>query len=168
LPFDVGKKEYLIANSDGVEKRHKKIMKYAIFNASFKLIIKKNNKILMLTESPSGCLDFPGGRLENNEIKNPLKDLFKREIREELGKDIKYKILGPAIQYRRYNKTTKMNVLVSAYEAEYLSGEIKLSDEHSKYEWINPKTYDLKGKKIKNKEEMLAFKNYFKIFPIYS
>jgi len=109
-------------------------------------------------------LDFPGGRIEKNEVKLPIEALFKREIIEELGKDVKYKILGPAIQYRRYNRYTKMNALITAYEAKYLSGDIKLSSEHSKYEWIDPKTYNLKDKKINNKEEGLAFESYFKKF----
>jgi len=137
-------------------------MKYATFNVSFKLILRKNNKILILTESETGFLDFPGGRIEKDETKLPLKDLFKREITEELGKDIKYEILGPAIQYRRYNKFTRMHVLITVYEAKYLGGKIKLSSEHNQYEWINPKKYNLKDKKINNPEERLAFKNYFK------
>jgi len=137
-------------------------MKYAVFNVSFKLILRKNNKILVLTESATGFLDFPGGRIEKNEIKMPLKDLFKREIAEELGKNVKYEILGPVIQYRRYNKYTKMSALITAYEAKYLSGKIKLSNEHNKYEWVDPKTYSLKDKKINNEEERLAFENYFK------
>jgi len=137
-------------------------MKYATFNASFKLILRKNNKILILTESTAGFLDFPGGRIEKKEIKLPIKNLFKREIIEELGEDVKYEVLGPTIQYRRYNKYTKMHSLVTAYEAKYLSGKIKLSSEHSKYEWVDPKTYNLKDKKINNDEERLAFENYFK------
>jgi len=141
-------------------------MKYATFNISFKLILRKNDKILILTESATGFLDFPGGRIEKNEVKLPIKDLFKREITEELGKDVKYKILGPIIQYRRYNKYTKIHALITAYEAKYLSGDIKLSSEHSKYEWVNPKKYNLKDKKINNDEERLAIKNYFKIIKI--
>lgn len=135
---------------------------YAIFITSFKLILKKNKKILVLTESDSGCLDLPGGRIERKEANLPLEDLFKREIREELGGNVKYRILGPAMQYRRYNKFTKMYALITAYEAEYLSGKIKLSSEHNRYEWINPKKYNLKDKKINNEEERLAFENYFK------
>ena len=139
-------------------------MKYATFNVSFKLIFRKNNKILLLTESATGFLDFPGGRIEKNEIKLPIKDLFKREVEEELGKDIKYKILGPVIQYRRYNKYTKMHALITVYEARYLSGQIKLSAEHSKYEWVDPKEYNLRDKKINNEEEEKAFEDYFKKF----
>jgi 8-oxo-dGTP diphosphatase len=142
----------------------KEIMKYAFFNVSFKLILRKNNKILALTESATGFLDFPGGRIEKNEIKLPIKDLFKREIVEELGRDVKYKIMGPAIQYRRYNKYTKMHVLITAYEAKYLSGQIKLSGEHSKYEWVDPNKYNLRNKKINNEEEKSAFESYFKTF----
>ena len=141
-----------------------KNMKYATFNVSFKLIFRKNNKILLLTESATGFLDFPGGRIEKNEIKLPIKDLFKREVEEELGKDIKYKILGPVIQYRRYNKYTKMHALITVYEARYLSGQIKLSAEHSKYEWVDPKEYNLRDKKINNEEEEKAFEDYFKKF----
>jgi len=139
-------------------------MKYATFNVSFKIILRKNNKILILTESATGFLDFPGGRIEKNEMKIPIKDLFKREVKEELGKNIKYKILGPVIQCRRYNKYTKMHALITAYEARYLSGQIKLSSEHSKYEWVNPKEYNLKDKKINNEEERKAFEDYFKKF----
>ncbi|NCO89624.1 NUDIX hydrolase [Candidatus Wolfebacteria bacterium] len=71
---------------------------YAAFLVSFKLIFRKNNRILILTESATGFLDFPGGRVEKKEITLPIKDLFKRETKEELGKDVKYRILGPAIQ----------------------------------------------------------------------
>ena len=137
-------------------------MKYATFNASFKLIMRKNNKILILTESATGFLDFPGGRVERKEVRISINDLFKREITEELGKNIKYKILRPFIQYRRYSKFTKMYVLITAYEAKYLSGKIKLSSEHSKYEWINPKKYNLKDKKINNEEEYSALKTILK------
>ncbi len=134
---------------------------YAIFLLSLKLILRKNNKILILTESDTEFLDFPGGRIEKSEIILPIKELFKREIEEELGKDVKYKILGPAIQFRRYNKFTKMHTIITVYEAEYLSGKIKLSSEHIKYEWVDPKKYNLKDKKIENKEERLAIEEYF-------
>jgi len=135
---------------------------YADFIASFKLILRKNNKILILIESATGFLDFPGGRIEKKEITLPIKDLFGREINEELGKDVKYKTLGPAIQYRRYNKFTKKYSLITAYEAKYLSGKIKLSSEHNKYKWVDPKKYNLKNKKINNNEERLAFEEYFR------
>lgn len=137
-------------------------MNYATFIISFKLILRKNNKVLILTESKTGFLDFPGGRIEQNEVNLPIKDLFKREVGEELGKNVKYKILGPAIQYRRYDKIRKIYVLITAYEAKYLSGEIELSTEHDKYEWVDPRKYNLGKKKFNNNEERLAIEGYFK------
>ena len=137
---------------------------YANFLVSFKLILRKNNEILILTEAKTRFLDFPGGRIEKKEIVMPIKDLFKRELDEELGKNVKYKISGPAMQYRRYDKFTKRYVLITVYEAEYLSGKIKLSSEHIKYEWINPEKYNLNDKKVNNDEERLAFEEYFKKF----
>lgn len=138
-------------------------MKYATFIASFKLILKKDNKILVLTER-NGLLDFPGGRIEKNEKEKPIKDIIKREIKEELGENVKYKLLGPAVQYRRYNGVAKMYTLITAYEAEYLSGRIKLSDEHVKYEWIKTKGGSIEKKKFFNKEEQAAIKSYLKKF----
>lgn len=135
---------------------------YADFIASFKLILRKNSKVLILTESATGFLDFPGGRVERKEITLPIKKIFEREISEELGRDVKYKILRPVIQYRRRNRFTGRYAFITAYEAKYLSGEIKLSPEHNKYEWVDPGKYDLKDKKINNKEERLAFEEYFK------
>lgn len=136
-------------------------MEYANFNISLKLILCKGDRILILTETKNGCLDFPGGRIEKNEKDMPLKDLFKREIEEELGKDVKYEILDPVIQYRRHKDSIVTPVLVTVYEANYLSGEIKLSSEHNHYEWVDPKTYNLKDKKFQNEEKRLAFENYF-------
>lgn len=54
-----------------------------------------------------------------------------------------------------------MYALITIYEAKYLSGKIKLSSEHGKYEWVNLKIYNLKDKKNNNKEERLALKEYF-------
>ncbi len=137
---------------------------YAVFINSFKLIIKKDNKILILTESSAGLLDLPGGRIEEKEVKLPIKELFKREIKEELGKDVKYEALKPVFQYRRYDKFRKIYIFITAYEAKYLSGSIKLSSEHDKYEWVDPGRYDLKKQKFDNPEERAAFEAYFNNF----
>lgn len=137
---------------------------YATFIFSLKLILKKGDKILILTESRGGFLDLPGGRLEKKEVKLPIKKLFKREIREELGENVKYEVLKPAFQYRRYDKFRKIYVFITAYEAKYLSGSIKLSSEHYEYEWVDPKRYNLKKQKFDNLEERAAFEAYFNNF----
>lgn len=137
------------------------IKDYAKFLVSFKLILKKGDKMLLLTESDAGCLDLPGGRLEKGEDTLSIEKALERELREELGKDVKYEIWGPVFQYRRHPHR-KTYVLLTAYKGKYISGKIKLSPEHNKYEWVNPKKQNLKNRKFNNPEEKLAFLNYFK------
>jgi len=67
----------------------------------------------------------------------------------------------PVFQFRRHFENKDVYVFLTAYEAEYLSGDIQLSFEHSKYEWINPKVDVLKEADFINEEEFQAFKNYF-------
>lgn len=141
----------------------KKEKEYAKFVPSFKLLLKREDKVLILTESDAGCLDLPGGRMERGEENFPLEKLFKREIAEELGKNVKYQITGgPALQYRRFNKFSKTYALITVYEAKYIGGKIKLSPEHSEYEWFDPKKQNLKNRKFNNPEEKTAFLSYFK------
>jgi len=136
--------------------------KYAKFFISFKLILKRGNKILILTETKTGFFDIPGGRVDEREAKSPIQKVLKREINEELGSSVRYKIINPAIQYRHYDKFRKPDVLITAYEAEYLSGKIKLSTEHQKYEWVDPQKFNFKNWKFSSKEERLVFEEYFK------
>jgi 8-oxo-dGTP pyrophosphatase MutT (NUDIX family) len=142
--------------------KHKKYKEYAYFLLSFKLLLEKNKKVLILTESNTGCFDLPGGRIEKHEDNLPFGKLFSREIGEELGKDVKYKIICPILQFRRYSSYGKRYVLTTVYRAEYLSGSVKLSLEHEKYEWIDPKKIDCAKRKFNNLEEKSALENYFK------
>jgi len=136
--------------------------KYSSFLLSFKLMLKRGNEILILTESYSKCLDLPGGRMERGEEELPIKDVFKREIAEELGRSVKYEVLRPIFQYRRFNTRTKKYVLMTVYEGKYISGEIKLSPEHEKYERIDLEKHNLEKRNFDNKEERSAFLDYFK------
>ena len=135
---------------------------YANFWVSFKLLLKKEGQFLILTQTKANLIDLPGGRVENGEEKLPIKNVLDREIKEELGKNVKYEVLRPIFQYRRHDKTRGTHVLITVYEGDYLSGNIKLSSEHNKYEWINPKKQSLKNRKFDNKEEKLALLKYFK------
>ncbi len=135
---------------------------YATYWVAFKILLKKSDKFLFLITSKEGFLDLPGGRADSNEGKVPIKKILEREIREELGNNIKYKVKGPIFQFRRYSKLKKTYNLLTVYEAKYIKGVIKLSTEHGSYEWINPKKYKFKEKRFYNKEEYETFKEYFK------
>jgi 8-oxo-dGTP pyrophosphatase MutT (NUDIX family) len=135
---------------------------HGIYWIAFKLLLKNGEKFLFLKTSQRGILDLPGGRADIDEGKVPIKKILEREILEELGTKIKYHLGGPVLQYRRYSVKYKIYVLITAYQADYISGPISLSQEHRGYEWINPKTYKFEDKNFSSKEACLAFKDYFK------
>lgn len=124
--------------------------------------MEKSGKFLFLTDSKKGHLDLPGGRANEDESRTPLEKIISREVKEELGSKIKYHLGAPILQGRRYYPKKKTYVWVTVYKAKYVSGPIKLSFEHNKYQWIDPKKYNFKEKEFFNKEEYEAFKKYFK------
>lgn len=139
---------------------------YATYWVAFKMLLEKDGKFLFLTVADKilgfSLLDLPGGRADENEGVVPIKKILEREVREELGNNIKYKIGEPIFQYRRYNPIKTIYNLITVYEGKYISGSIKLSFEHTKYQWLDPKKYKFKEKEFYTKEEYKAFKNYFK------
>jgi 8-oxo-dGTP diphosphatase len=130
---------------------------YGIYWAAFKIILKKDNKFLFLKTSQRGILDLPGGRADIDEGKKPIKKIIEREITEELGSEVKYNLSVPVLQYRRYSPKYKIYVLITAYLADYISGEIKLSQEHQGYLWIDPKNYKFRREDFSSQEAFLAF-----------
>jgi len=134
---------------------------YANYHVGLKILLRKDNDFFFL-RTPSGKhFDLPGGRIDNVEHNIPLAEIIEREVGEELGEEIKYKIGKPIFQFRRHFEDNGQHIFLTVYEAEYLSGDIQLSSEHSKYEWLNPKTAVLKESDFFGEEEFLAVKNYF-------
>ena len=113
-------------------------MENALYQVAVKLLLTQNDKILVL-KSPDGKVDFPGGRISNEEISLPQEISLAREVDEELGGDVRYsepKLLFTSL--RTYTTDTLHHVLALFFTAEYRAGDIVLSDEHSSFEWINP------------------------------
>jgi len=135
---------------------------YATYWVALKILLEKDGRFLFLNSSSSGLLDLPGGRADNDEYEVPLKKILAREIKEELGSKIKYSLGEVIFQCRRYHTGRKMYNFLIVFGAKYLSGPVKLSFEHSKYQWLDPKTYKFKEKEFYSKEEYQAFKEYFK------
>ncbi|MBI4176198.1 MAG: NUDIX domain-containing protein [Candidatus Aenigmarchaeota archaeon] len=71
--------------------------------------------------------DFPGGKLETGE--DAIKSL-EREVLEETG--LKVRVIRPVFTF---HETVKDPVVFIVYECERLSGEIRLSHEHTEYRW---------------------------------
>jgi 8-oxo-dGTP pyrophosphatase MutT (NUDIX family) len=115
-----------------------------LFQVSLKLILKnKKGEILALqlpkTSSMAGYYDLPGGRINSEEIEISPEKIIKRESLEEIGK-VKYSLKKPvSVGWHSYisSKSGKeKHVLFVFFEADYLSGKIKLSKEHIDCEWI--------------------------------
>ena len=99
----------------------------------------KNGETLILgcpdSNSMCGYHDFPGGRIREDEINEDILNIVKREVEEELGDEIEYKITEkPVAIGRHYHKEKCFFWII--FEAEYSGGEIKISDEHSSSRWV--------------------------------
>jgi len=142
------------------EKRSIEEKAYAIYQVSLKALIRKGDDFLFLRTPKRKLFDLPGGRIDEVEGRVPIYKIIEREVAEELGDKLKYKLGKLAFQFRRDSKKHPP-VFIAVYEAEYLSGEPQLSNEHSGYQWINPKKDDLKMEEFFDEEEYLAFRTYF-------
>ena len=95
-------------------------------------IIKKNEKILIARRKSgkhlAGFWEFPGGKQEEHETPE---ECLKREIREELGIEIRVKSHFMDSIFHYPEKSIRLVV----FRAEYLSGEVVLTD-HDKAEWV--------------------------------
>ncbi|MCE0723861.1 MULTISPECIES: 8-oxo-dGTP diphosphatase MutT [Legionella] len=93
------------------------------------VIIDEQQRIL-ITQRPfhlphGGCWEFPGGKLEVNE---PSESALIRELKEEIGIEVKhYKLLGE-VQHQYSDKSVKLIIfLVSQYVGEPLCLEGQLA-----------------------------------------
>ena len=109
------------------------------YNIAQKLFIRDKNKLLVFRDQRTGKLDFPGGRIDDNEFNIPLKACLMREVREEAGDGLELEInMRPVALFRHTIQTDSQKgqrVFLIGYEAIYQGGKIKLSDEHSEYFW---------------------------------
>lgn len=118
-------------------------MDKARFRVAQKAFIKnKKNKYLVLrfSHSPSipealqGKWDFPGGGLEDEEL---LESGLLREFKEELGDVSKIKIGDPIVTWSFIAEKDSLPCIAIGYAAQWIEGEIVLSDEHEEYVWLS-------------------------------
>lgn len=131
---------------------------YALYQVALKVLLRKGEEVLML-QVPEGHYDYPGGRIDDVEGEITLMQILNREIREEIGTEVKYRVGKPLFQFRRFHKGKY--ILQTVYDGEYLGGTIKLSEEHESFRWINPHRVTFQEKEFCSKEEYETVKNYF-------
>ncbi len=127
-----------------------------------KAFIYKKGKVLVLRDpeyqrgNQTG-LDFPGGRYR---YPGDPKDELTREVTEETGLKIE---IGKPFTIWTNNVNTRENKLplfLVGYLCEYVSGEVVLSNEHDKFEWVDEKSYK---KWQEDTDYFRALEEYFKI-----
>jgi 8-oxo-dGTP diphosphatase len=106
------------------------------FRNAAKAFIVSDNKLLMMKRRMNdvhkpGQWDIPGGRLELGE--NPFDGLM-RETQEETGLDIE--IVMP-IDVRFFERDDNQKIQLTIFICKPKSQDIKLSDEHTEYKWID-------------------------------
>ncbi len=118
-------------------------VKAEILNEKRELLLLQRNKDLRGDDN----FDLPGGLVEDGEDEM---EALKREVEEELGVQISIQDkLGTWSFVRTLDNQT---VSVQNYRAKIVSGEIKLSHEHSALTWISPSDitkYSLKDTSLK-------------------
>ncbi len=101
---------------------------------AIKAIIQKGDKILLIKKSDKvdiypGRWDLPGGRLDPGES---WSQGLAREVREETGLCINL------IREVRDWESKKWDTIGKTVLCEYVSGEVRLSWEHTEYRWMVP------------------------------
>lgn len=118
----------------------------ALFCVGQKAFIEKDEKVLVLFDPVEG-LDFPGGKIQEGEAvdadASSLVLSLKREVIEETGLEIE--VYNPfAVWYHEFPKTHRNYpkvVYLVAFKAKYISGDVKLSEEHNNFRWVDKNNY---------------------------
>lgn len=138
-------------------------VKDELFYVGQKAFIQKDNKLLVLIDPLYG-IDLPGGKIQVGE--SDLRKSFLRELHEEVGIEVE---IGNPFQTWIWDlkdgEGSKYDhqILLIGYLCKYISGNIKLSQEHSRYYWIGKDTYKeiLKNEWNDNATICKVIENYF-------
>ena len=100
-------------------------------------VIEKDGKYLVLKRTKDKdfqpeAWETVTGRLEQNESPN---DAILREVKEETNLEVE--VIMPIDTGFFYRGGKEFPMVFIAYYCKYLSGEVKLSWEHSEYKWIS-------------------------------
>ena len=128
-----------------------------LFYVGQKAFVEKNGEVLILNDPIEG-LDFPGGKIQEGET--DFLESLKREVREETGLAIE--VGDPFITWDNisppHHRNAGKHVFLVGFRCKYLSGEVRLSEEHDRYRWVNIKNY---LEIIENSDYFRALEKYF-------
>jgi molecular chaperone GrpE len=94
----------------------------------------KDDKFLLVQRRSTKEWGFLGGTIDGNEN---LEQTLKRELQEEAGNSLEYELGSVIHARRRKNRKFNKDYVRIAYLVKYNGGDIVLSDEHIKYDWMS-------------------------------
>lgn len=123
------------------------------FNVSLKVFLKNEKGEILALAAPAnssiaGFYDSPGGRVDEDEFEIDYETQIKRELAEEIGAGVHYELSLKPVAIARHSyysqrRGKEIRIFYICFEAKYLGGEIKISDEHIGYKWIDVKRVKL-------------------------
>ncbi|MBI3589130.1 MAG: NUDIX hydrolase [Candidatus Liptonbacteria bacterium] len=128
-----------------------------LFCVGQKAFINKNGEVLVVNDPQLG-LDFPGGKIEEGEF--DFNESMKREVREETGLEIEIgdPFFSWYFKYPLGSRNYGKEVYLVGFKCKYVSGEVKISDEHSSFKWVNKNNYEVVKE---NSDYFRALEKYF-------
>ncbi len=104
-----------------------------VFDVGQKAFIERGDKLLVLIDPVHG-VDLPGGRIQKGE--RNLTASMQRELEEEV--QLVIQIDRPILTWIWDKKDKNLpSVFLVGYKCNYVSGELKLSSEHSEFFWVD-------------------------------
>lgn len=119
-----------------------------LYQVALKLLLRnEKGETLLLKEGSGGVYksfyDLPGGRIDVDEFDKDFFEVLKREISEEIG-DITYRVhkapvaIGKHLIPGSVSRSGKdIRILYILFLGELTGGEIRMSEEHLDYRWID-------------------------------
>ncbi len=116
------------------------------FEVGLKTFLKKESTFLALKDAYSEFWDIPGGRTQPDEINMPATECLRRELLEELGLNIGFKIRNIfdvfKFQVAPGNKLVpNINLFLVFYSCDFTGGDIVINEESLKFEWLSKESY---------------------------
>lgn len=114
-----------------------------------KMFLRDGENLLILKDIFDDGWDLPGGRIRKNEFETPLPDIVARKMREEVGKEVVYKLNETPKIFFRHERTEAetgetVRIFAIGYEATYTSGTVTLGKHMDRYEWVDAKIFNAK------------------------
>ena len=104
---------------------------------AMKGIIRSPKGLLVVQRTPkdevgAGTWEWPGGKLEFGET---LVEGLRREIEEETGLTV---TIGELLYATTFFTGPERQLVLLTYEAFHQGGEVRLSEEHTDWKWVQP------------------------------